>query len=398
MSSLIVQVCRVDQIEPHPNADKMAIATIKGWKTCIRKDEAGTQFKEGDLCVFFPPDAVLPKELSDRLGVTKYLKTLNKDATGKTPEGGRVAVSRLRGQPSYGLVSKLDILPVKMNPDFSMAWKAGDDVAGVLGITKWEPPMSCTDGDAAPPHPAFHRYFTLENYRNFLELIPVGEPVVFTEKLHGKNCRVGRVRVAGADGEVKWEWMAGSHDVRRKEFVNRKRKVRDPESGETKTEEYQDKPQFWQALDRPGVREMIDMLCADKDDVVVFGEIFGSGVQDMTYGMSNGNWEFRVFDITLNGKYLGFHEKRNWCHIHGVTMVPILYEGPFSHELVEQYVGGNTTVCSAESAGKFKGREGIVITSVKEKTVVTDKKVFDRMALKAINFEYLERAGGTEFH
>lgn len=32
MSSLIVEVCRVEEVRPHPNADRMAIARVKGWK------------------------------------------------------------------------------------------------------------------------------------------------------------------------------------------------------------------------------------------------------------------------------------------------------------------------------------------------------------------------------
>ena len=65
MSKLIVEVCRVGAVEPHPNADRLAICTVKGWKTIIKYDpETKTaQFKEGDLCVYFPPDSVLPDNL-----------------------------------------------------------------------------------------------------------------------------------------------------------------------------------------------------------------------------------------------------------------------------------------------------------------------------------------------
>src|SRR6267154_698151 len=100
MSSLIVQVCSVDAVETHPNADRMEIAIIKGWKTCIVKG----QFKGGDKCVYFPPDCVLPGSLSDRLGVTRYLGSLPKDVEGNRPGGGRVRVARLRGFQSYGLI------------------------------------------------------------------------------------------------------------------------------------------------------------------------------------------------------------------------------------------------------------------------------------------------------
>ncbi len=408
MSSLIVEICQVGKIELHPNADQMVICNIKGWKTCIKKNKDGTtQFNEGDLCIFFPPDAILPKKLSDKLEVTKYLKQLARNPDGTTPTEGRVVVSRLRGQPSYGFISDLKVLPPSTGADYAVDgswysmgrdWEVGDDVADVLNITKWEPPISCTDGDAERPHPAFHRYFDLENFRNFPDLIPEGEPVVFTEKIHGKNGRVGYIRDTADDGSMIMKWMAGSNDVRRKEFVTRKRKTVDPVTKELKIEEYQAQSQFWQALDKYGIRTMILEISAGQHDVVVFGEIFGSDVQDMTYGMSKGQWDFRVFDITVDGKYLSVEDKTRFCLRFDVPMVPFLYEGPFSKAKVEEYVTGFTTICDAEKAGPFKGREGIVITTKEEKSITTEKKVFNRMALKAINFDYLERKGGSEFH
>ena len=99
MSSLIVEVCRVESVQKHPNADRMTVCTVKGWRVCAGLD----QFRTGDLCVYVPPDSVLPPELSDRLGVTKYLSPLPTDADGIRPPGGRVRVARLRGEPSYGL-------------------------------------------------------------------------------------------------------------------------------------------------------------------------------------------------------------------------------------------------------------------------------------------------------
>jgi len=55
-------------------------------------------------------------------------------------------------------------------------------------------------------------------------------------------------------------------------------------------------------------------------------------------------------------------------------------------------------LCEADRAGKFKGREGVVILAVKERVVSLGTRFFERAALKAVSFEYLERKGGTEFH
>jgi RNA ligase (TIGR02306 family) len=254
-----------------------------------------------------------------------------------------------------------------------------------------------SDGEAERPHPAFHKYTDVENYRNFPGLFRDGEEVVFTEKLHGKNCRVGLVRVAEESGNVSWTWMAGSHDVRRKEFATLQKKTTDPQTGEEKAVPITRRSQFWEALTEP-VKSLLQDAAAGEHDAVVFGELYGSGVQDMAYGFENGRFAFRVFDIAVDGKYLDFDVKTALCSRHGVDMVPMLYRGPFSAEQVEEHSSGPTTLCAAEKAGKFKGREGIVIVPVKERAVTTEAKVFDRLILKCISFDYLERKGGTEWH
>jgi RNA ligase (TIGR02306 family) len=379
MSSLIIEVCRVERVDPHLNADRMCICTVKGWRVCAGRDpETGrNQFNPGDPCIYIPPDAILPPDLSDRLGCTRYLTPLARNADGVRPPGGRVRVARLRGEPSYGLIM----------PPLDPSAPIGTDVAGVLGITKYEPPLPISDGEAAPPHPAFHAYTDIENYRNFPDLFVAGEEVVFTEKIHGMSARLGLIRTPGeGDG---WTFMAGSHGQRRKEFTPRGQRSR-----------------FWEVLTDP-VRALLQHVAGTPDGrwadgdlhgVVLFGELYGAGVQDMWYGLENGRYSFRAFDLAVNGRYLDFDVKVELFERFGVERVPILYRGPFSRERVEEFVSGPTTLCPPERAGKFKGREGIVISPVNERLVQTPNSLFDRLILKAISFEYLERKGGTEYH
>jgi hypothetical protein len=35
MSSLIVEVCTIDRVERHPNADALDLAVIKGWQCVV---------------------------------------------------------------------------------------------------------------------------------------------------------------------------------------------------------------------------------------------------------------------------------------------------------------------------------------------------------------------------
>jgi RNA ligase (TIGR02306 family) len=371
MSSLIVEVCRVDDVQVHPNADRMCVCTVKGWQVCASRDPETllNEYKPGDKCIYIPPDSILPPELSDRLGCTKYLSPLPKNNDGVRPPGGRVRVARLRSVPSYGLIMHVE--------DDSLSF--GTDVAALYGITKWEPPPEVIDGDAERPHPAFPAYTDIENYRNFPDLIIDGEEVVLTEKLHGMNCRLGILRTENGE----WEFAAGSHGQRRKEIDAKGRRSK-----------------FWEVMTDP-IREMLHHVATTTPNafgVVVYGELFGSGIQDMWYGMENGRFSFRAFDLAINGRYVDYDLKVELFRRFGVEQVPILWRGPFSRTVLEEHINGPTTMCAVEKAGKFKGREGVVVTPTREREGAANGKEFSRVILKGISFEYLERKGGTEFH
>jgi RNA ligase (TIGR02306 family) len=365
MSTLVVEVCEVKAVYPHPQADALEFITVKGWQVIVQR---ALGLAVGQKVVYFPPDSVLPPDLADRLGITKYLAPLPREIDGTRKPGLRVRAARLRGEPSYGTIDHA------VDP----AWEVGRDVKDRYGVTKFEPPLRPTDGDALPPLAAFHGYTDIENIRNFPEVLKAGEEVVITEKLHGKNCRLGLIRVPGEAGDT-FEFMAGSNDVRRKE-VDAKGRPSD----------------FWRPMSEP-VRSLLRHLSGNERSVVLFGELFGSGVQDMAYGLGNGAKGFRAFDVAVDGKYLGFDEKETLFDRFGVEMVPHLYRGPFSWEAVEEHTYGPTTLCPPEAAGRFQGREGCVVTPVVER-YDPDLGGGGRVILKSISADYLARKGGTDEH
>ena len=191
MSSLVVKVTTIDDVRPHPNADRLDLAMVGGWQCVIAKD----QYAQGDLVVYFPPDTVLPQTWTDVFGVTQYAQRLKDSETARY----RIRCAKLRGEPSFGLVIKAaDYLPDGQD---------GDDAAPFFDATKYEPPIKTSAGDSARDDPRFPRYTDVENLRNFSDVLQPGEPVYVTEKIHGTNCRVGI---------CEGEWMAGSRALRRK--------------------------------------------------------------------------------------------------------------------------------------------------------------------------------------
>jgi hypothetical protein len=63
---------------------------------------------------------------------------------------------------------------------------------------------------------------------------------------------------------------------------------------------------------------------------------------------------------------------------------PVLYRGGFSQSVMNEYTDGNTTL--SENPGKFKGREGIVITPTTERRCEIGRVIF-----KSISVDYLSR-------
>jgi RNA ligase (TIGR02306 family) len=366
MSEITVTVERIEAIEAHPQADRLEIAKIAGTQTVVPKGD----YKTGDLCVYFPPDVLLPGDVSERLGVQKYLKTATWEGF-KFP--CRVAACRLRGTPSYGFVQPLSALGTVKQPS------VGTDVTETFHAAKYEPPARVYRGygggggtgevwgGLAKEPSSFHRYTDIQHYRKYRNLLEPGLPVRITEKIHGTSSRVALLNVDG------WQFYAGSHKTARKKI--------DPEGRESV---------YWYPLQLEGVLEMLTDLCDEHNDVILFGELYGPGIQDMDYGIPAGEIGWRCYDCSVNGQYLSWPDLITRCLACGVPIVPVLYTGPFCPELVDDLTYGPTTVAEAVKS-KFKGREGVVITPVLEECCC-----IGRLILKSVSADYLDRKGGED--
>jgi RNA ligase (TIGR02306 family) len=376
MSSLIVDVCEIQEIKIHPNADKLEMARVKNWWCVVGKDH----YKVGDKAVYFPPDSIIPEALAEKWGISKYCSPLAYDIDGQRPPGLRIRANRFRGEPSFGYLQ---------DPD-DPTWEIGKDVKEFYNVTKWEPPLKCLDGDAAAPVNAFHAYTSIENIGNFLDIFKDGEEVIVTEKIHGTNSRVGFVNhVDEIDGGATWQWMAGSHGTRRKESNDKGVKSK-----------------YWFPFsigdDSEPMRTMLSEIKIKENaqsSVVCYGEIFGASIQDMTYGQKG--LAYRIFDIAVDGKYIDWDKLVEYVNPYGIQLVPILYRGPFSMEQMNKLVDGPTTIVESNKILQaFKGREGIVIKPIVERFDYNLGGGSGRVVLKHISVDYHDRRNSdrTEDH
>ena len=136
MSEFHVNVVRFTNVVKHPQADSLYIAKIHGGYPVIFKGkEFGGSFSEGDLAVYIPVDSVVP--------ATKEWAWLSPPVEQLLPGGEKVMVEpevprekdrrvrakRLRGVFSMGMLG--------VPPEGAVE---GQDVAELMGITKYEEP------------------------------------------------------------------------------------------------------------------------------------------------------------------------------------------------------------------------------------------------------------------
>lgn len=436
MSEFQVPIVELE-IAPHPNADRLEIATVGGYKCVVKKG----QFHTGEAHVYIPEASIVPAPLLEDLGLTGMLAG---------PQKNRVKAVRLRGVLSQGLVCPIKIAQKHGLTDFNEGFDASDQ----LGITKYEPVLPAQlAGNVwnAGTHRTLR--YDIENIKNrkYRDILQEGEEVVFTEKLHGTWCMAalmphnmehpeqGRIVVSSkgqaakglaikvpvppapqnwnqrlrerywkAHAKIRSFWHMIRYDLVVKSdpdflcdlhsnaaaFYARRIKA-------CYNKGVNENNVYWRAVTENKVlRDVVylDQVIEDfswvNTPIFVLGEVFGSGIQDLDYGSTSNKPGFRVFDIYIGapgaGRYLNDDELTRACNRLGLKRVPVLYRGPFSMEKVAEYTSGNESVTGASK----HIREGIVIRPITER----HDNTLGRVQLKSVSDEYLTRKGGTEFN
>lgn len=349
MSTFRVEVTRIDEVLPHPNADRLELVRIRGWKAVAAKGIHAA----GDAVVYIPEDAIVPEPVLAALDLTGKL-------AGK--EHNRVKAIRLRGELSQGLLMPMHVLQALAGPG---EHAPGTDVAEALGITKWEEPIPAHLAGKAVAWPAWmEKYTDIENIKNFPGVLRDGEPVVFTEKLHGA-CAAFGMRHAGG------ELFAASRNLCL---------ARDGANA------------YWRVADEAGIAEHLRTLLSATGaaSATLYGELLG--VQDLKYGFANGRLGFRWFDVALDGAYQDYDGDAHRLLLErGLERVPLLYEGPFSDAVLAEHTDGATVL------GAGHVREGVVVRPAQERYDIDSN--LGRVILKSVSGDYLTRKGqATEYH
>ncbi|MGW0944677.1 RNA ligase (ATP) [Streptomyces sp. NPDC002623] len=354
MSTLRV-TAEVLTIHEHPGADALELAQVGLYRAVVAKGA----YRTGEAALYIPEQSVLPAELVEELGLTGRLAGSRSD---------RVKAVRLRGELSQGIVCRPKAL---VDVDLALAAAEGADFAERLGIVKWVPPIPPTMSGEVEAALDLLPWVDIENIQRYPGIFEPGEPVVLTEKLHGTACLLTYV----ADEERVY--------VSSKGFGAKSLALaEDPRN------------LYWRAVRGHGVAEaaagLAERLGARR--IGIFGEVYGAGVQDLTYG-ADGRREtlgYAVFDVSAE-----IDGTLHWLDaaelLEGrLPLVPRLFEGPYDSGRVLEIATGRETVSGRE----LHLREGVVIRPAVERySPVTG----GRAIAKAVSGAYLTRKGGTEY-
>ena len=300
----------ISDIQPHPNADKLDLAKVLGYTCIVEKDK----YKVGDAVVLIQPDTVLP----DKPWAEVFKK-----------KSGRVRAIKLRGVFSFGIVMPLSTWFTSNIP------QVGDEVSDLINVTKYEAPQP-QQLDAKGPLPFGLGRTDEERYQNILDL-PFGEVVNATLKIDGQSatyyCR--KDRQTG-------EWTTG--------ICSRSLEMKlECSNNYTRINEKYD------------ILNKLMSYCKARDvSLALRGEIYGNNIQ------GHGNnphaklpLDFAAFSVynfdTFQYENTGDeHNYQNVCGAMWLPMVPTVFSGRLTPELIKHY---------AEDISEIDGKpfEGVVI-------------------------------------
>ncbi|WP_109001946.1 RNA ligase (ATP) [Streptomyces rishiriensis] len=354
MSTLRV-TAEVLTVHEHPDADALELAQVGLYRAVVAKGA----YRTGEAALYIPEQSVLPAALIEELGLTGRLAGSGAD---------RVKAVRLRGELSQGIVCRPEALA---GVDLARAAAEGTDFAERLGIVKWVPPIPPTMSGDVEAAPDLLPWVDIENIQRYPGIFEAGEPVVVTEKLHGSACLLtyvaGQERVYVSSKGFGAKSLALTEDPRNL---------------------------YWRAVRGHGVPEAAARLAGrlGARRVGVFGEVYGAGVQDLTYGADGrrATLGYAVFDVCAD-----IDGTVRWLDaaqlLDGeLPLVPRLFEGPYDSERILEIATGRETV----TGRGLHLREGVVIRpAVERHSPVTG----GRAIAKAVSGAYLTRKGGTEY-
>ncbi len=347
-------VDRVSEVITHPNADTLDIACLEScpeWKFVVRRGD----FKVGDPAIYLQIESVLPDWLIERIGLVGKLSGAKKN---------RIKTVELRGQISQGICIKPEqaFTPETMPKDLHY----GLDVAELLGVTKYEPPVKpCQSGTLVPLPDMIHHY-DIQGTERFAAIVDfmMDIPCFFTEKVEGSHIAVQRT----LDKQLN--------------VCMRNNMIVLDGTGEN---------QYYRGMKLAGIPETLEKFSTlhPGKTVALRGELVGPGVEGNIYQLKE--FDVYAFELLVNHTPIDKDLFETFMATTKTKVSPILASG----KTLREFLSGHTIAESSNGLSLINlsvRREGIVIQPLKE----TRHPTFGRVILKKHSPLYLAKKKNKE--
>ena len=198
-------VTTLKDVRPHPNADRLVLATCFVNTVCVAKDK----YTEGEIGVYFPVDLQLSMEFCEKNGLLAvYENGVNISGGYMDPAKRNVKAIKLRGEQSDGLflpLACLEYTGVDMD-----SLNIGDTITTVNGheickkyIPRGKHPRTAAGGAGSRTKrrakrsiaPVFYEHIDTEQLAYNLHMFKSGDLIEITRKLHGTSARTSHTKV-----------------------------------------------------------------------------------------------------------------------------------------------------------------------------------------------------------
>lgn len=179
-------VCKIKNVRPHPNADKVQLGTACGYQVVI-----GLDIKEDDLGIYFPTDTCLGEDFAaaneDLLTYFgKNLRVRTQKFRGEKSEGFWVDCSTFSGCSGFEegaeltTVDGIEICKKYINPNTLRMRNQAQNIAKRL---------------RSGSLPTFQKHVETEHLRKEWDKLTRDKPWIWTVKVHGTSARVSNALV-----------------------------------------------------------------------------------------------------------------------------------------------------------------------------------------------------------
>ena len=407
----LAQIVKLENLRPHPNADKLQLCSIHGNNVIVSLDA-----KEGDIYVYFPLECAINKEfLSWSNSFSDKSLNADKEVAGFFGPKGRVRAVKLRGVASEGYAVPVEKFLAWIDDTLYLKeeWigQEFDLYDDILICEKYVNPLTLKKQNKDKKNQKkvvrepkvvdgqfrFHPD-TLQLKKSIHNISP-NDYISITRKLHGTSWVAGRLlcnkkltrfekilkRFGIKIQDTHYDLLWASRRVLKNGFL-----------------EIENKDHFYSYDLWEEIAKSVEY--AIQDSITLYGEAVGytktgAYIQDgYDYGCSVGQFSTYIYRITTtnhSGQVYEFSHRqvKDYCERFGLNMVPEIYYGKakdlypelsindhwhqnFLDRLIEDYLEKDCELCKSKKVPD----EGICLR----------KDIFDSEIYKLKSFKFLE--------